>query len=196
MYRLDKTDEGVRLVRTHSRISWCPEKEDLIVEDFNDITTIRYKAPSNRGFTIQDIDLARRLDQLGYPLNLGVNETIKLAKEQGITLGRKTLVSEAIRCRKQPKHDPLEVVPTFDTSHGNHLKTGTTWEPPREPLGNHLTKPSEHKGTTPPPYRGVVVPMPDPEDLSYNSETGTTPHNSSQSDHIDPTDPDHLDPLW
>jgi hypothetical protein len=190
---LDKTDEGVRLVRTHSRISWCPEKVDLVVEDFDDITTIRYKTPANRGFTHQAIDLAKRLDQLGYPLNLGVNETIRLAKEQGISLGRKTLVSEAIRCRKQPKPDPLEVVPTFDTQYGNRQKTGTTQEPSREPVGNHLTKPSAHTGTTPPPFRGVVVPMPDPEDLSYNSETGTISVNTPQSD---PTEPDDLDPLW
>ena len=194
VYRLDKTDEGVRLVRTHSRISWCPEKVDLIVEDFNDIITIRYKAPSNRGFTIQAIDLARRLDQLGYPTDLGVNETIKLAKEQGITLGRKTLVSEAIRCRKQPKPDPLEVVPVNSREPvGTTPKTGTTWEPLREPLGNHLLEPSVHKGTTPPPYRGVVVPMPQnsgEENLS-NWEPPTPNH--------DPNDevvPDHLDPLW
>jgi hypothetical protein len=194
VYRLDKTDEGVRLVRTHSRISWCPEKVDLIVEDFDDITTIRYKAPSNRGFTAQAIDLARRLDQLGYPLDLGVNETIKLAKEQGITLGRKTLVSEAIRCRKQPKPDPLEVVPVNSREPvGTTPKTGTTWEPLREPLGNHLLEPSVHKGTTPPPYRGVVVPMPQnmgEENLS-NWEPPTPNHDPNHE-----VVPDHLDPLW
>jgi len=196
VYRLDKTDDGVRLFRTHSRISWCPEKVDLIVEDFDDTISIRYKNPTGRGFTRQAIDLAHRINQLGFPQGIGVNEALRLAKEQGISLGRKTLVSDAIRCRNMPQPDPLEVVPTFEGSHGNHPKTGTTWEPIREPLGNHLLEPSVHKGTTPPPYRGVVVPMPHPEGMSYNSETGTTPQSDPNPDSTDQDDPDLLDPLW
>ena len=127
VFQLIKTDDGLRLARTHTRISWVPETIDLIVEDFDYIINIRLKTKERIGFTKQEIDLAHRLDQLGFPLHITTNEAIKLAKEQGIKLARKTIITKAIACRLMPRPDPLN--------------TGTT-------LGNHFTEPNGYKGTS------------------------------------------------
>jgi hypothetical protein len=137
VYRLDKTDDGLMLVRTHTRISWVPEKIDLIVEDIDDITTIRQRTRATKGWTAQEIALAKHLDTLGIPKNAGVNETQRIAKELGAKLGRKSVLSRAIQCRQLPTPDPLE--------------TGTT-------LGNHPLDPMVAMGTTHRTDRYGVVP--------------------------------------
>jgi len=137
VYRLDKTDDGLMLVRTHTRISWVPEKIDLIVEDIDDITTIRQRTRATKGWTAQEIALAKHIDTLGIPKNAGVNETQRIAKELGAKLGRKSVLSRAIQCRQLPTSDPLE--------------SGTT-------LGNHPVDPMVAMGTTHRTDRYGVVP--------------------------------------
>jgi hypothetical protein len=127
VFQLDKTDDGLRLKRTHTRISWVPETIDLIVEDFDDTINIRLKTKDRPGFTTQEIALAKRLDELGYPKELGTNEIIRQAKAQGITLARKTTISRAVQARQMPTPDPLNM--------------GTT-------LGNHFPEPNGYKGTS------------------------------------------------
>jgi hypothetical protein len=148
VYRLDKTDDGLMLVRTHTRISWVPDKVDLIVEDLDDITTIRQRTRATKGWTTQEIDLAKHLDTLGIPKNAGVNETQRIAKELGAKLGRKSVLSRAIQCRQLPTPDPLE--------------SGTT-------LGNHPLDPMVALGTTHRTDRYGVVPA--------QSETNQTTDN-------------------
>ena len=137
VYRLDKTDDGLMLIRTHTRISWVPDKVDLIVEDIDDITTIRQRTRATKGWTVQEIDLAKHLDTLGIPTNAGVNEAQRIAKELGAKLGRKSVLSRAIQCRQLPTSDPLE--------------SGTT-------LGNHPLDPMVAMGTTHRTDRYGVVP--------------------------------------
>jgi hypothetical protein len=127
VFQLSKTDDGLRLKRTHTRIGWVPDTIDLIVEDFDDTINIRLKTKERTGFTTQEIALAKRLDELGYPKELGTNEIIRQAKAQGITLARKTTISRAVQARQMPTPDPLN--------------TGTT-------LGNHFTEPNGYKGTS------------------------------------------------
>ena len=147
VYRLDKTDDGLMLVRTHTRISWVPDKVDLIVEDLDDITTIRQRTRATKGWTVQEIDLAKHLDTLGIPKNAGVNETQRIAKELGAKLGRKSVLSRAIQCRQLPTQDPLE--------------TGTT-------LGNHPLDPMVALGTTHRTDRYGVVPAQNLEDFDLD----------------------------
>ena len=155
VYRLDKTDDGLMLVRTHTRISWVPDKVDLIVEDIDDITTIRQRTRTTKGWTTQEIDLAKHLDTLGIPKNAGVNETQRIAKELGAKLGRKSVLSRAIQCRQLPSPDPLE--------------TGTT-------LGNHPLDPMVALGTTHRTDRYGVVPA--------RSEPNQTIDNFNLDDHF------------
>jgi hypothetical protein len=150
VYRLDKTDDGLTLKRTHTRISWVPETVSLIVEDIDDTITIRLRSKELKGWTPAELALAKRLDELGIPREAGVNETQRIAKERGITLARKSILGRAIQCRQQPRPDPLD--------------TGTT-------LGNHFTEPNTDKGTTPRTVRyGGVPSLPQPSTALDNQD--------------------------
>jgi hypothetical protein len=134
VYRLDKSDDGLTLKRTHTRISWVPETVSLVVEDLDDIISIRLRSKEQRGWTLKEIAIAKRLDELGFPQDIGVNEVIRQLKDQGISLGHKSAIGRAIQCRKQPRPDPLN--PTeppqtepVRTTHKNGTTFGTTSEP-------------------------------------------------------------------
>ena len=148
VYRLDKTDDGLMLVRTHTRISWVPAQVNLIVEDTEDangdagLKNIRLKHKQIEAWTQADIDAAKRLDELGIPRNVGVNEAQRIADSRGIKLMRKSVLGRAIKCRQVPSPDPLE--------------SGTT-------LGNHPLDPMVGMGTTHRTDRyGGVPPLPEP----------------------------------
>jgi hypothetical protein len=135
VYRLDKSDDGLTLKRTHTRISWVPETVNLVVEDFDDIITIRLRTKEQRGWTVKEIAIAHRLDELGFPIDIGVNEVQRQLKDQGISLGHKSQISRAIQCRKQPRPDPLNQseppqTEPVGTTHQNGTTFGTTLEPP------------------------------------------------------------------
>lgn len=135
VYRLDKSDDGLTLKRTHTRISWVPETVNLVVEDFDDIITIRLRSKEQRGWTIKEIAIAHRLDELGFPIDIGVNEVQRQLKEQGLSLGHKSQISRAIQCRKQPRPDPLNQseppqTEPVGTTYQNGTTFGTTLEPP------------------------------------------------------------------
>lgn len=147
VYRLDKTDDGLTLVRTHTRISWVPIKVDLIVEDIEKVTTIRQRKIPIKGWTQEEIDLAKRLDELGIPKDVGTNEAQRIAKELGVSLKRKPLITRALACRRLPTPDPLE--------------SGTT-------LGNHPIEPNEALGTTHRTDRYGVVPAQNLEDFDLD----------------------------
>ena len=143
VYRLDKIDDGLMLIRTHTRISWVPEKVDLVVEDYKDDITIRLRTRETKGWTVKEIDLAKKMDRLGIPKDAGVNESIKIAKALGESLGHKSGVQRGIDCRRLPTSDPLE--------------SGTT-------LGNHPLDPSVGMGTTLRTDRyGGVPPLSEPQ---------------------------------
>ena len=139
VYRLDKTDDGLTLERTHTRISWVPAKVELIVEDLDDITTIRLRTREHKGWTVDEIELAKRLDDLGYPTTLSTNELMRQAKTNGHKLARRSTVIRAQQCRLLPTPDPLD--------------SGTT-------LGNPPLEPSVALGTTHRTDRYGVVPAP------------------------------------
>lgn len=135
VYRLDKSDDGLTLKRTHTRISWVPETVSLVVEDFDDIITIRLRTKEQRGWTVKEIGIAHRLDELGFPINIGINEVMRQLKDQGISLGHKSQISRAIQCRKQPRPDPLNQseppqTEPVGTTYQNGTTFGTTLEPP------------------------------------------------------------------
>ena len=135
VYRLDKSDDGLTLKRTHTRISWVPETVSLVVEDFDDIISIRLRSKEQRGWTTKEIAIANRLDELGFPQDIGVNEVIRQLKDQGISLGHKSAIGRAIQCRKQPRPDPLNhTEPPQTEPVRTTYKNGTTFGTTSEPL--------------------------------------------------------------
>jgi hypothetical protein len=176
VFQLAKTDDGLRLKRTHTRISWVPETIDLIVEDFDDTVNIRLKTKDRPGFTTQEIALSKRLDELGYPTEMGVNEIMRQAKAQGHTLARKTTVARAVQARQMPS--PL------DGNHplGNQREPLDNREPPREPLGNHLLEASVGIGNPVCNVVTQVVPTPDPNTLQLGTDQSNPDHDIMPND--------------
>jgi hypothetical protein len=176
VFQLSKTDDGLRLKRTHTRIGWVPDTIDLIVEDFDDTINIRLKTKERTGFTAQEIALAKRLDQLGYPTEMGVNEIIRQAKAQGHTLARKSSVTRAVQARQMPS--PL------DGNHqlGNQREPLDNREPPREPLGNHLLEASVGMGNPVCNVVTQVVPTPDPNTLQLGTDQSNPDHDIMPND--------------
>jgi hypothetical protein len=182
VFQLSKTDDGLRLKRTHTRIGWVPETIDLIVEDFDDTINIRLKTKERTGFTTQELDLARKLDQLGFPTEMGVNEIITQAKQLGVKLSRKTTLSRAIQARQMPR--PLDGN-QFPPKDGNQWEPLPKREPPREPLGNHLLEAFVGIGNPVCNVVTQVVPTPDQD----TTQTGTTnPNQNNNHDNIMPND--------
>ncbi len=134
VYRLDKSDDGLTLKRTHTRISWVPETVSLIVEDVAEIITIRLRTRETKGWTPAEIAKAKQLDTLNIPIDTTVEQVKQIMTAQGITIGRNSVLVRAIACRKQPSPDPLT-----NSSHnqweptGTATQTGTTTGTKREP---------------------------------------------------------------
>jgi len=121
VYRLDKSDDGLTLKRTHTRISWVPETVSLLVEDVADIVTIRLRTRETKGWTPAEITKAKQLDTLNIPIDTTVEQVKQIMTAQGITIGRNSVLVRAIACRKQPSPDPLT-----NSSHNHWEPTGTT----------------------------------------------------------------------
>jgi hypothetical protein len=179
VYRLDKSDDGLTLKRTHTRISLVPETVNLVVEDFDDIITIRLRTKEQRGWTVKEIGIANRLDELGFPINIGINEVMRQLKDQGISLGHKSQISRAIQCRKQPRPDPLNQseppqTEPVGTTYQNGTTFGTTLEPPSEAQQVQRNQRVYLKGT-----RGSV---PQSEDIeNWNHPTPAHPNPDHQN---------------
>jgi hypothetical protein len=178
VFQLSKTDDGLRLKRTHTRIGWVPDTIDLIVEDFDDTINIRLKTKERTGFTTQEIALAKRLDELGYPTEMGVNEIIRQAKAQGITLARKTTIARAVQARQMPS--PLD----GNHPHGNHLQSSDNREPLAEPLGNHPLQASMGIGNPVCNVVTQVVPTPDPNTPELGTDQSNPDHDNIMPDEL------------
>jgi hypothetical protein len=179
VYRLDKSDDGLTLKRTHTRISWVPETVSLIVEDFDDVITIRLRTKQQRGWTVKEIEKAKELESLGIPIDLSVREVKDKLRELGIVPGNNTTLNNAIACRKQPSPDPL----------------GTTNNKKAEPLGTTQQN-GNTSGTTSetlPEALGVQG----NQRVYWNSTRGSVPQTETQDNREHPTpahpNPDQLD---
>jgi hypothetical protein len=176
VYRLDKTDDGLTLERTHTRISWVPAKVELIVEEFDDITTIRLKTREHKGWTAEEIALAKRLDDLGYPTELTTNELMRQAKAAGHKLARRSTVIRAQQCRLLPSPDDFisgtqQTREPLGTPHQNGNpphQTGTALgNPPLEPLLGMGTNPllRSSRGEPAPSHRSTQQELLDQDNL-------------------------------
>jgi len=151
VYRLDKTDDGLNMERTHTRISWVPAKVELIVEDLDDIITIRQRKIIVKGWTQDDIRISKMLDDLNIPRTLGRDKSREIAVAKGIELGSNIALSSAIKMRKTLGDQPI---------------------PSRTDTQDRFLEPNEVLGT---PHRtdryGVSQPHPDhtTDDLDQNN---------------------------
>lgn len=96
-----RTDNGLELTRTHSRVPWVPTKVTVLVKP----TPLRHVVSLSEDWPPGTADLAKLLDEYGVPLDASVrnaNDMIKARSKDGT--GRNTkLVGKALKYRREKR---------------------------------------------------------------------------------------------
>jgi hypothetical protein len=216
VWRLARTETGVRITRTHSRVTWVPDELEITRIDHRDGRVTYEILEEEPSYPEGTRDVVARLDALDVPVDASANQSSKALIKAGQG-ARRQLVVAAQAFRKRRDRDrkgrlkpvdnyPVEPVDNSGTTPGTtpfgetgNRRRNHAEPPPANPVttpgttlgttGNHL---SRHNGNHPPPPIGGVVPEAD-----FGVCT-TDPHNDADDD-LDGHDPDHhIDPssLW
>jgi hypothetical protein len=100
-WRLHKTQTGVKLT-SQSRLSWVPT--DLVIDRTMDPTTmlLGYSRPVKVVTSPPNtLDRVRDLDSIGFPLDQGRPAAVVALKAAGLTPGKLTVLSAAIKYRRE-----------------------------------------------------------------------------------------------
>lgn len=174
VWKLGRTEEGVKVTRTHSRMSWVPEVIDLVRhEDVYGGWEFR-RAAGTGGWPAGTKDAAAALDALELPLDVSTRKAEQALKTAGQGI-RRTIVIAAVKWRKQvigpvdnqPKWFPE---PLSDEVQEPPLGTETrnTLPPAPEPLGNQWEPVSEAPWEPGSPPKGGTGPSPTPAEPNYD----------------------------
>lgn len=101
VWRLSRTDDGVGLLRTHSRMTWVPERIDLIRHESPDgIWEFRRNAILSAGWPAGTKEAASVLDEADAPLDISTRSAAEILRQVGHKCANKVLRS-ALKYRKQ-----------------------------------------------------------------------------------------------
>lgn len=95
VWRLQVTDDGLALVKKAARISWVPERVELVSTS----DALGFRRTSN-SWPAGTREKAAELDDIGAPLEVSKREARRLLKEAGRTPGRDAVLMKAIAYRK------------------------------------------------------------------------------------------------
>lgn len=130
VWRLTRTDDGVKLARTHTRISWVPESIELVRREDEEQGTATLRARQTRGYLHGTGEVAAILDRLDVPVGVSVRKAAAIARSAGWA-GRQAVVNDAVRYRKERSgisHIGPEVLPETGFRGGDTDGAGTTGE--------------------------------------------------------------------
>ncbi len=97
-WQLSRTEGGVTLKRTHSRIGWVPERIDVTIEDGPPLRHVI----GARSWTAGTAELAVELDRLEVPLELGERKAREYAKDRDAEFrATGTVLRAAIQYRRE-----------------------------------------------------------------------------------------------
>lgn len=191
VWKVERTQEGVTLKRTHSRMTWVPEVValDRIEDDEAGTWTFRRAVGSMAGVPEGTAAAIGHLDTLGLPAGVGANAAQRALKEAGIEI-RRVVVLAAVKARRREAGRALTVSGLDGNQSGNHplpvpdgttagTTNGNTPLPAREPPGNHRE-----------PLAAQVVPV---SSLSKEGTGTAEPEPVPRGGH-DPIDPSN--PTW
>jgi len=95
--RLERTDTGQKIIATHRRMSWYPEKTDInVTEKAGIVTFTNADAPTYPNGTAE---IVAALDAIGVPLGASVRDARAALQDAGQGKSQK-LVSAAVKFRK------------------------------------------------------------------------------------------------
>jgi len=191
VYRLTRIQNGVKLTRTHSRITWAPDDIPIDYTETDDGTvTVQLSATSV--FPDGTAPLAQLLDELNIPLEQGMRRTADQLRTAGHHY-RNSLIRAAVQMRREQhlRSDPFGIPKPVENprrpvdnlaagvpQNAGHTPNHTDGAHPTGTPGHTPTKPSKqaghthgaHRGTPDESKRGTVplskeghTPGPDPE---------------------------------
>lgn len=169
VWSLRRTDDGVALKRTHSRIAWVPEEIDLQRLD-DDRGGVRWKLVDH-SYPAGTKEAAEAMDDLNLPLDVSVRRAAAAIREAGGTV-KNSIATAAVRWRQQAAEAYFQPVDKggeragerfFDPSGERSGGTlGTKDESPAHPTGNAAGNAGEQaspcRGNSVPPYKGHTFP--------------------------------------
>ena len=125
VWQIHRTDNGTELTRTHSRMSWVPQRVRLTRQ--TDGITTTWIATEGRGYAPGTADLIVTLDELEIPYNLS-RRAIRAQYAEQLPACRNDTLSDAIRARKE--RGPLE---NQSTNPPTSQSDGTVGTKPKTP---------------------------------------------------------------
>jgi 5S rRNA maturation endonuclease (ribonuclease M5) len=105
--RVERTDDGVRLIATHRRMSWFPESTAVAIAEEDGVVRFDTEATAWPAGTAE---LVAHLDRLGVPTDAGRSVARKALAGDGWK-GRNAVVAAAVKLRKQRGSDPENLSP-------------------------------------------------------------------------------------
>ena len=179
VWQLGRTDDGVKLTRTHSRVGWVPETIDLTYgEDDNGLVTL--KATNSATWPAGTKETAAEMDRLGIPVELSQRQAVTAFRDAG-GKGKGSLLSKAQKWRQEQAERALEWVEkarpaepgrapevrpgdTFGDAPGrDHESAGQTGDAPRDAPG-HTPPPSTALRVSLLERHGTQTPILDPDE--------------------------------
>lgn len=148
VYRLTRTQTGVTLQRTHSRITWAPDNIPIDYTETDD-GTVTVQLAATKTFPDGTAPIAKLLDELDIPLEQGMRKTAQQLRDAGHH-HRNSLIRAAVQMRREQhlRTDPFGLPKPVENpvdNIGAHLGAH-----PNEPNGAHPsgtpTKPNEYNG--------------------------------------------------
>lgn len=97
VWSLEKTDSGIKITRTHTRINWVPES--IAIEQHDDDGRIEYVITRRRTWSPGVKELAQAIEVLGLPIDAGYRTVSSKLREAGEGT-RAERVREAMLYRK------------------------------------------------------------------------------------------------
>jgi len=188
VYRLTRTQTGVTLQRTHSRITWAPDNIPIDYTETDD-GTVTVQLAATKTFPDGTAPIAKLLDELNIPLEQGMRKTAQQLRDAGHH-HRNSLIRAAVQMRREQhlRTDPFGLpksgenpVDNSGAPLGAHVTETNGAHPsgtpskPNEYNGAHLGAqrgtPSESNwGTVPPPKGGHTPRTGEPEQPETDPE--------------------------
>ncbi len=137
VWRLERTDDGTKLMRTHSRISWVPAEVEMRRDTDTDtgVVSFRVLGANQHGAPAGTKAAADLLDELGIPVDATRNAARAALKDAGKTVQNKVL-GPALRYRRErAQRDAV------DEMTGNASESG----PPARRTVQNGPKPSDER---------------------------------------------------
>lgn len=95
--RLERVDDGQRVVATHRRMSWYPERTEIAVTSSDGLTS--FSSPVGELWPAGTKDVAADLDRIGVPLDMGRPTAREMMREHGLEASTAVL-AKALKWRR------------------------------------------------------------------------------------------------